>query len=392
MEQTHPTRVRSSCVAIGPCGLNSLVPYIALLLGLVLASTGCQGGTNSIDLNQRLTRGVNLQLASAPTSGEQATGPFSTPAVSDLKLIRKLGFGHVRIRVNPEELMTPEGLNRNRTQQLHKIITRINNHQLSVILTHQPNSEFKTALQPKSAALSAFAEYWRALARRLSDISPAALVFEAINEPETESAQDWQRIQEQLVAAIRAGAPEHYIVVTGHDFSSLPELLQIQPLAYDNLLYSFHFYEPPNFTHQGANWGWPMWQLFHDWPYPSSPQAVAPLLAEHAPQAREHLAYYGEQHWNKAKLAEALDRAAGWAQQHNVSLICTEFGVYRDGVAPAYREAWLADVTQLLQARDINWTLWAYSGNFGLVSEDPGLRVLDKPAALALGLKASGVD
>lgn len=366
--------------------------YAALFSAACLLCVGCQGAVNNVDLKQNLTRGVNLQLAAMPTPDQQATGEIIPPAVSDLRRIHELGFGHVRIRINPENLITPNGLEPSQTQQLHNIITRINDRQLSVILTSQPSSAFKARLRPDNAALSDFAAFWQALAKRLADIAPSMLVFEAINEPETESAQAWQRIQERLVAAIRAGAPKHYIVVTGHQFSSLPELLQIQPLAYDNLLYSFHFYEPHNFTHQGANWGWPMWQLFHDWPYPSSPQAVAPLLPEHAPQAREHLAYYGEQRWNKAKLAEALNRAAAWAKQHNVTLICTEFGVYRDGVAPAYRETWLADVAQLLEARDINWTLWAYSGNFGLVSGETGARLLDDIAAQALGLETSGED
>lgn len=362
-----------------------MIRQLAALCALVLFA-GCQGST--IDLNKRLARGVNLQLAGAGAHQGEAAGHFKMPAKSDLRLIHKLGLGHVRIRVNPTDLMDGSTLNQTQVKQLHKLVNRIRGQGLSVILTTQPSSDFKASLKPSSRATSHFANFWRALAVALNDIPPGTLVFEPLNEPETKSAQDWQSVQELLVGAIRAGAPNHRIIVAGHRFSSIPELVEMQPLPYSNLLYSFHFYDPHNFTHQGANWGWPMWQYFHDWPYPSSPQAVAPLISQHVPKAREHLRYYGQQAWDKAKLAEQLDRAVDWAKANNVELICTEFGAYRDGIQPRYRLAWLRDVVGLLQAHNIDWTLWDYAGNFGIVSGTPGERELDTDAVTALGLNA----
>jgi len=367
------------------------VKQFALLLGLPIALvalvTGCSGNVGSINLDKRLTRGVNLQLAKHPAPQNQAAGSFELPEKSDLRLIHELGLGHVRIRVNPTELMAVGSLNQARVKQLRKVIDRIRDYDLTVILTTQPTSDFKATLQPSSPATSSFANFWRALAANLADFPTGELVFEPLNEPEHESAQDWQQVQELLVGAVRAGAPQHRIIVAGHRFSSIPELLQLKPLPYSNLLYSFHFYDPHNFTHQGANWGWPLWQLFHDWPYPSSPDAVAELVYRHTPAAREHLQHYGRQNWNKAKLASELDKAVSWAKRHNVELICTEFGAYRDGIQPGYRQAWLADVESILEAQNINWTLWAYSGNFGLVTGDADAHELDTDTAKALGLK-----
>lgn len=78
------------------------------------------------------------------------------------------------------------------------------------------------------------------------------------------------------------------------------------PLEADNLIYTFHFYEPKNFTHQGAYWGWPMWISFSGFPYPSSPAAVAPRLAQVADDVKPHLTHYGEARWNRARLATQL--------------------------------------------------------------------------------------
>lgn len=354
---------------------------LAALLG------GCAGDRGNIDLDKRLTRGVNLQLAEQPAQQSRASGAFKMPAKSDLRIIRDMGLRHTRIRVDPIELMAGGALNNSRAAELRDVIERINDWDLTVILTTQPDSRFKGSMEPTRSATASFANFWRALAAYLSDIPTGELVFEPLNEPEHESASEWQQVQELLVGAIRAGAPQHRVIVAGHRFSSIPELVAMQPLPFSNLLYSFHFYDPHNFTHQGANWGWPMWQQFHDWPYPSSPNAVAPVLASQAPEAREHLLHYGRQQWNKDRLASELGRAIAWAESHNVNLICTEFGAYRDGIEPRYRKAWLSDVRSLLASAGIGWTLWDYSGNFGLVSGEVGDREVDTVAIKALGLE-----
>ena len=159
------------------------------------------------------------------------------------------------------------------------------------------------------------------------------------------------------------------------------------PLAARNLIYTFHFYEPKNFTHQGAYWGWPMWVSFSGFPYPSSPEAVAAPLQRAAPDVQPHLAHYGDERWNRARLAHALDRASEWARRHGVPIWCGEFGVYRANAAPAHRRAWLNDVTGLMQARGIGWALWDYAGPFGLTQGARPPRELDTDMAAAMGLR-----
>ena len=162
--------------------------------------------------------------------------------------------------------------------------------------------------------------------------------------------------------------------------------MRLAPLADRNVVYSFHFYEPKNFTHQGVPYGWPMWALLRDLPYPSSPEAVEPALAFMPFEAVEHARFYGEQRWDRSKLAEAIAPVAGWARQHGVKLWCSEFGVFRYNARPEDRATWLADTRGLLEQNGIGWALWDYSGYFGLVSGAQGQRVLDRRAATALDL------
>ncbi len=52
-------------------------------------------------------------------------------------------------------------------------------------------------------------------------------------------------------------------------WSDIWDLLAMEPLADGNVIYNFHFYEPHEFTHQGATWSVPWWSYTHGVPYPA---------------------------------------------------------------------------------------------------------------------------
>lgn len=49
---------------------------------------------------------------------------------------------------------------------------------------------------------------------------------------------------------------------------SLATLTQMEPYADKNLIYTYHFYEPFLFTHQGANWTDKITASLKDIPFP----------------------------------------------------------------------------------------------------------------------------
>lgn len=371
--------------------LRRLLP---LCLAALLAACGlgappaAADAPPSAEVLRALTRGVNLSTWFTDRDAPNIRPQRWFADASDFQLIRRLGLRHVRIPVSPAFLEDPQqaaSLRPDRLAELRQAVAQAQSENLLVIIALQPSSAIKQRLteEPTLAALEAF---WRALAQALAAAPPELLVFEALNEPELEDAKRSQQVMQRLVSAIRSAAPKHSIVVAGHKFSGVEELVAMQPLPDRNLIYAFHFYEPHNFTHQGASWGWPLWAKFANWPYPSSPEAVAPLLEAADPEAREHLAWYGEQRWNRAKLGEWLDRAGLWASKNEVPIWCNEFGAVRDAMSPAARRAWLTDAHELLEARRIPWSHWDYAGHFGLVTGDRGQRSLDADATAGLGL------
>jgi hypothetical protein len=90
---------------------------------------------------------------------------------------------------------------------------------------------------------------------------------------------------------------------------------------------------------------------------------------------------YGPEHWD-AEIYQVAD----WAKQHGVAVVCNEFGVYRAYAEPSDRATWIKDVRTSLERHGIGWTMWDYSGTFGVVTKKDGKTVLDSAIVKALGL------
>lgn len=307
----------------------------------------------------------------------------SWPDASDLSRMRDLGLRHVRVLLDPEWLQ----MNAAHPRFVDAGIRQVLDAGLMVILSTQPSSEQKRLMGRDEAAIDALAAQWRQLATSFAAVPVDRLVFEVLNEPEIEDVARSLHIQQRLIETVRSVTPGRVVVVGGAHFSDISDLVAMKPLPLQGVVYSFHFYEPHNFTHQGATWGWPMWMLLRDLPYPSSPEALAPVVPKLAEVAREHASWYGQQAWNKARLAEFVDQAAGWSKTHRVPVWCSEFGVLRDAAPPASRRAWLADARSLFETRSIAWTYFDWWGHFGLVTGPPGARAMDPDVVAGLDLK-----
>lgn len=342
---------------------------------------------------QRLTRGINLSHWFAQARRYDQAHLRSYITAADLDLIRAMGFAHVRFTLNPALLLdraAPERLVAEALAEVDRALDLILARELAVIVDLHPEDDFKHWLGASAEAADSFARFWRALAAHLSQRDPEWLVLEVLNEPVIADGARWAAIQRAALQAMRQGAPDHTLIASGHRWSSLPELLELEPVADRNVVYNFHCYDPHIFTHQSATWSMAFLPHLRHLPYPSSPEAVAPLLPQiEDPRARKAARVYGEERWDAARLRAWLAQAAAWAARHGVRLTCNEFGVYRVGALPEHRLAWLRDVRRILEELDIGWCMWDYAGGFSVVLEQDGRRVPDGATLAALGLSWS---
>jgi endoglucanase len=95
---------------------------------------------------------------------------------------------------------------------------------------------------------------WQQIAERYKNTDPERVIFELRNEPHDMTATVWRAQATQLIQAVRAIAPNHTMIVGFHDWNGRDALLQSELFTDPNLIYTFHFYDPFVFTHQGATW------------------------------------------------------------------------------------------------------------------------------------------
>jgi aryl-phospho-beta-D-glucosidase BglC (GH1 family) len=163
-------------------------------------------------------------------------------------------------------------------------------------------------------------------------------------------------------------------------------LVLLTPVRDPNVVYTFHFYEPHTFTHQ--NQPWANTAGLHDIPYPadSARCATAVRALTDSSVVRRATAYCG-QRWDATVIGTALDRAAEWSRAHAVPIFAGEFGAYC-GAPEADRLAWIRDVREALERREIGWALWGWDDCFGLDArhDDAGGLKLDTGVLRALGV------
>jgi endoglucanase len=323
-----------------------------------------------------LRHGINLSnwFAQQQDSAAYTKDHFETTVTpEDIALIRAMGFDHVRLSVDPRPMFHADQSDQIASDDLSNLdaaVKMILDQGLAIDLSIYADDNFKQKLATDDDAVERFADFWRALAAHYSQLDPDRVFFEILNEPEGRDRYRWYGVEAKLATAIREGAPQHTIIATGAHWSDDDDLIFLEPLRDQNVIYTFHFYEPHLFTHQGANWSVNFWHYLRGVPYPSDP-ASARKAAELVPDPvhRLEVVRYGLENWNAARIDAEIAQVDDWAKHWNVPVICNEFGVYREYADPMERAAWITDVRTALEKRNIGWATWDYNSTFGLVTK-----------------------
>ncbi|HWZ50574.1 MAG TPA: cellulase family glycosylhydrolase [Granulicella sp.] len=382
-----------------PLQLQRAALCLLLLCAATLAFDQPVQPTESLAF-QRAThvrRGINLSMwyAQAPEYSAERLASFTTPG--DFRLIKSLGFDHVRLSINPEPLIAENSgspdkrvvtLRPDAMARLDQTVSQITATGLVLILDIHPEKEYQQTLARGDQGVASFLAFWKTFAAHFAGSDPRQVYFEVLNEPAMADNTRWAGIQARAVAIIRAATPRHTVIATGGEWGGIPGLLAIQPVHDDNVLYSFHDYDPMWFTHQGASWAGQEFSVLRNVPYPSSPATVGPILnLETTASGKQGLTEYGQQRWNRQRIDAEIAGVAAWGAQHRVPVYCGEFGVFRDFADPAMRARWLHDMRDSLEAHHIGWDMWDYQGGFALIVRINGQPKVDGPIATALGLK-----
>ena len=400
---------RDSSGAAPPGSCNDLeraaryVPAVRIaLLTFLLAAAVALPARGEVHA-ENFKKGVNLShwYAQSPVGTYEPERLATYFTIDDAKLIADAGFDHVRLTVDFDALeWNGDHIEfKGAVRRLWAMTRFLNSTGLGVVLDLHPSDDFKASLaDPWEQARLVIR--WQNLASLFASVDPDLLWFEVMNEPH--GVDGWRDLQLRVVKAIRTKCPNHAIVVTGGGWSNAstlygdpddPDNEPTQPFepyeGIDDLVYTFHYYEPFMFTHQAAEWGWAPAARTKGlgWPVdPADANAVADAATRDA-EAHGHVRYQAEhgyftEDWTKHK----LDAVAAWQKQHGVVVYLGEMGVYAKDAPRDARLAWHRFVAEQCEANGWGFAVWDYSGGFAMFPGDPGERQPDVEMLEALGV------
>lgn len=322
----------------------------------------------------------------------------------ELDALRAVGLSHVRLPIDPASLwdrdaMTIRPGTWGEAQYAIDLCLAAN---LAVILDIHPRGGQSKWIMPDDAtgATQHLEALWTALAPRCTQWDADKLFLEIMNEPhEIKEPGAWSAAQQRVATIIRDHCPNHTIIATGDEWGGVEGLKKLDPLDDGNVVYSFHFYEPMTFTHQGATWGWEGWKNLRNVPYPCTTQQAKDvaktindekgrkgLIGEHSDKEDAKQKFGG---WNRDHIAARIEEATAWSRRNArkgeaLPLYCGEFGAIKEFAPRESRLTWLKDVAAVCREKKIGWAMWDYCGSFALTEEREGKRALDQDIVISL--------
>lgn len=321
-----------------------------------------------------------------------------------LAQLKEAGFDHVRLSIDPGPFLAADPKQR----------AALDAHLLGKIaLIHQAGLDVVSDLHPigmmpqyncahllSDDFFPRYLDLAKSMARLLMRLDTSRIAFEPINEPclatKPEGDRKWERMMLRLHDAIREVAPTMLLVVAGNRWGTFAGLASIdtRPYAGSNVIFTFHYYAPFEFTHQGivldaAN---PLPRsLTYGLRYPARSadkntfislylQRVADATLPETTRAQMRdvglrlLDQYFASTGSRGGINQDFRLARNWAMSnhiHPARIYLGEFGVVGQSTrsclngipASEDRIAWVRDVRDAAETAGFGWAYWALSTN-----------------------------
>ena len=216
-----------------------------------------------------------------------------------------------------------------------------------------------------------FINLWIKLAKRYAKYEDF-VVFELLNEVVLyDVAEQWNALIRKTVTAIRTIAPTVKIIVGGVCYNSVGTVSLLDKPYDENIVFTFHCYEPLLFTHQKAYWIAEM-PPSHTADYPDKISVYQEGLKF---LAKEHCTVIGKAELDGAKQVSPdffeilFSDAVKFAEDYDVPLYCGEYGVI-DKAPVEGTLNWYRDINATFEKYNIGRSAWTYKAmDFGLTEE-----------------------
>lgn len=225
---------------------------------------------------------------------------------------------------------------------------------------------------------------WTVVAKKYLHTDENQLFYEIYNEPPPINPQVWKDAAYNIVTAIRKIDTRRTLLVGASNYNSIYELSRFVRLADENIIYTFHFYEPFLFTHQGAGWvGDQMATTGVPFPYTVEKFPVMNAKAKGTPGEANYNKYRLD--GNEGSIKDKLQIVKNWGNKYAVPVICGEYGSYNKYADEQSRCNYVNAVRRSLKLLNIPGILWDYNTTFSLFNGPPSMADLSDCMKQALG-------
>ena len=326
-----------------------------LMFLLILLGTNAQNREKAFEINRKLGRGINYgNMFESPEEG--GWGNRWQPEYA--KNIADMGFTHVRIPVRWE----PEARSMNKPpytvkesffRRIRQVVDSAMNNGLLVMLNMHHHDEL---YKDPEGQRERFLAQWKQISEHFKDY-PDDLLFEILNEPHDKlTPEKWNEMIPEALKVIRNNNPERVVVIGTANWGGLGGLKDLKIPDDPNLVLTIHYYNPFQFTHQGASWS--------------------------GEQSKEWLGTkWNDTQSERDAVQKDFAPLAALSKEKNIPVHIGEFGAY-EKADMASRARWTTYLTRYFEEQGWSWAYWEYSAGFGIY--DPESRTYKKELADAL--------
>ena len=334
----------------------------------------CVATVNAAEGDETFTirRGINIShwLSQSGRRGAARRDWFTE---KDVKFIASLGFDHIRLPIDEEQMWNEGGKKQSEAfALLHSAIGWARTNKLRVVVdlhilrSHHFNAKDKP-LWTELAAQERFFQLWRDLSAELKKYPVSLVAYELMNEPVADDPEDWNKLVARAVQTVRANEPHRKIVIGSNRWQSVSTFDKLRiPEGDRHIILSFHFYTPMLVTHHKASWT-SVGKYQGPVHYPG--QLVKPSDTEGLDESVARIVKNNNGVYDRERLELLLAKPLALARKLDLPLYCGEWGAIK-GAPREARMNWYRDVRANLEKHNIAWANWDYKGGFGIFTRN----------------------